>query len=261
LELPHGPGVRVDTGVEQGDAVTPFYDPMIAKIVAHGATRDEALDRLSAALAETVVAGPKSNAAFLRALCDNADFRGEKFDTGLIDRSLESLLGGAPDPASVEAGVAHLLHAQAAKLNAIARARSDMPHDPWSVPDAFQMGGERHATVLALADGEPVRLEWRGGLTSPPVESGGVRIVPHAEGVYLLQGGRQIDLRLSDPLDVDAEAGGEADAVIKAPMHGKLVALLAARGEAVEKGQRLAIVEAMKWSTRLSPRSPERSPK
>ena len=68
LDLPEDFGIRVDSGVEAGDEVTPFYDPMIAKIIARGSDRTEALDRLSAALAATVVAGPRSNAAFLRRL-------------------------------------------------------------------------------------------------------------------------------------------------------------------------------------------------
>ena len=77
--------MRVDTGVREGDAVTPFYDPMIAKVIAHGPTRDEALDRLADALGETVVAGPKTNAAFLKRLCEADGFREGRFDTGFID--------------------------------------------------------------------------------------------------------------------------------------------------------------------------------
>ena len=86
LQFPQGQGLRIDTGVEAGSEVTPFYDPMIAKLIAHGKSRDEALDRLGAALDNTIVIGPRSNAGFLAALCRAEGFRKGDFDTGFIDR-------------------------------------------------------------------------------------------------------------------------------------------------------------------------------
>jgi 3-methylcrotonyl-CoA carboxylase alpha subunit len=251
LELPAGEGVRVDTGVEAGDEVTPFYDPMIAKIIAQGATRDEALDRLSAALGATLVAGPKSNAAFLRALCDAPAFREGTFDTGFIDRSLDTLTLRKPDEAAVAAGAWAALAAKVASLDERARARSNMADDPWSVPDAFQYVGERETHVAALADGEPVSAKWQGSFVAPATIPARTRLVPDGARVLVLRDGRQWEVRLADPLDVDAESAAEGDAVIKAPMHGKLVALLAAKGDRVEKGQRLAVVEAMKMEHAL----------
>src|SRR5919112_1807666 len=91
LSFPEDEGVRIDTGVEAGDEVTPYYDPMIAKVIAHGATRDEALDRLAAALGGTVVAGPKTNVAFLKRLCEAPEFRAGQFATGFIERNLDAL--------------------------------------------------------------------------------------------------------------------------------------------------------------------------
>ena len=92
LDFPDGrEGLRVDTGVRAGDEVTPFYDPMIAKVIARGATREEALDRLAGALGETIVAGPKTNLAFLKKLCEAEAFRAGRFDTGFIDRNLDAL--------------------------------------------------------------------------------------------------------------------------------------------------------------------------
>jgi len=88
LEFPTGEGIRIDAGVTAGSEVTPYYDPMIAKLIAHGKDRAEALDRLGAALAHTRVAGPRTNLAFLTALVNAEGFRGEAFDTGLIDRNL-----------------------------------------------------------------------------------------------------------------------------------------------------------------------------
>src|SRR6476619_4306642 len=91
LELPAGEAVRVDTGVEAGSTVSPYYDPMIAKVIAHGSGRAQALARLATALGATVVVGPHANAAFLKALVSHPEFRAGKFDTGFIDRHLADL--------------------------------------------------------------------------------------------------------------------------------------------------------------------------
>ena len=265
LDLPAN--IRVDAGVEQGDAVTPYYDPMIAKLIAHGATRDEALDRLAAALRQTVVAGPKTNTAFLAALCDVRDFRQGSFDTGTIERALESLTSNEVDPPIVRAGLTALVQADVTRLARLARMRSSMPADPWSVPDAFGFGGPRRTPVRALIDGTPVSGAWTGGfgpgdspaelslegepvraVTGPAMRP---RLARDGETLFVLSGGRQYDVRPVDPLDVDAEGGGVGDAVIKAPMHGKLVAMLVAGGDRVTKGQRLAVVEAMKMEHAL----------
>ena len=110
--------MRIDSGVEAGDTVTPFYDPMIAKLIAHGATRDEALDRLADALEATVVAGPRSNAGFLAALARADAFRSGDFDTGFIDAHLAEL-GAAPqglDRAAAASGAANCWRASARVL-------------------------------------------------------------------------------------------------------------------------------------------------
>jgi 3-methylcrotonyl-CoA carboxylase alpha subunit len=107
LRFPTGEGLRVDTGVVEGDEVTPFYDPMIAKLIAHGRDRDEALDRLGDALSRVMVAGLRTNAAFLLALTRAEGFRTGAFDTGFIDRNLAEL-GAVPqpiDPGAAGAGV------------------------------------------------------------------------------------------------------------------------------------------------------------
>ena len=126
LQLPAGDGLRVDSGVEAGSDITPFYDPLIAKVIAHGATRAEALDRLAVALERTVVAGPRSNAGFLAALCRAAEFRAGQFDTGFIDRNLATL-GAAPqglDRAAAALGAQKLLQARAQAHRRNDRARS-----------------------------------------------------------------------------------------------------------------------------------------
>jgi 3-methylcrotonyl-CoA carboxylase alpha subunit len=111
LELPDGEGIRVDTGVQAGSVVSPYYDPMIAKVIAHGADRDEALDRLAQALGRTVVVGPHANAAFLKALVSHPEFRAGRFDTSFIDRNLADLTRVDPvaEAAALGAAVAALL--------------------------------------------------------------------------------------------------------------------------------------------------------
>ena len=121
LELPSD--IRVDAGVEAGGQVTPFYDPMIAKLIAQGPTREAALDRLLGALERTLVAGVRSNVAFLSNLCRADEFRRGAVDTGFIDRNLP-LLGAVPQPrdnAAAALGVAHLLDTAAANEAASGR--------------------------------------------------------------------------------------------------------------------------------------------
>src|SRR3954447_1585029 len=96
LELPVGEGIRVDTGVDAGSAISPYYDPMIAKVIAHGSDRTQALERLATALGDTIVVGPHANAAFLKALVSHAEFRAGEFDTGFIDRHLAELTNVDP---------------------------------------------------------------------------------------------------------------------------------------------------------------------
>ncbi|WP_029029938.1 biotin carboxylase N-terminal domain-containing protein [Salinarimonas rosea] len=262
LSLPEGDDVRVDAGVEAGDQVTPFYDPMIAKIIARGETRGEALDTLSRALGETVVAGPRTNAAFLARLVDASAFREGTFDTGFIDANLEAL-GAVPqerDPASVAAGALSLVASDLAAAREAARAALREGATPWLAEDGFQLLGERRTTLPLLVDGERLDAHVTFDADGPAVEIPGATLalgepeatLVEAEGdVLVLREGRQTRVALFDPASVDLEhldAGG----LVKAPMHGKVVALFVSAGERVEKGQRLAIVEAMKMEHPLT---------
>ncbi|MBY0613241.1 MAG: acetyl-CoA carboxylase biotin carboxylase subunit [Beijerinckiaceae bacterium] len=262
LDLPTGGrGIRVDTGVAAGDTVTPFYDPMIAKIIAHGATRDEALDRLSAALGRTVVAGPKTNTAFLRALCDAPGFRGDRFDTGFIDRNLESLGAQTSPPShkSVAAGVAALLD-QAVR----ARPQGAWAHDPWAVADGFAAGPALNRRLRLDVEGDAIDAELsfkdataflriQGADGDIPLLPGtAVSVYPRGGDVLVIEAGRQTRVAFADLLDVDLDDAGGGDAAIKAPMHGKLVAVFVRVGDRVTKGQKLALVEAMKMEHALT---------
>ncbi|RVU15657.1 acetyl-CoA carboxylase biotin carboxylase subunit [Methylobacterium oryzihabitans] len=251
LDLPEGEGIRVDTGVREGGAVTPFYDPMIAKVIAHGATRDEALDRLAGALGRTLVAGPKTNVAFLKALAEAEDFRAGRFDTGFIDRHLDALTGGTtPDPAAVRAAVAHLVARE--------RPTGSGPASPWDAGDAFQLGAPRSQSWPVTVEGErhEAVLSWPGGTLEVGFGEGGrrgpVRLVAAGRGVLAVSGGRQVAVEPPDPFAVDLDHIGETGGVVKAPMHGRLVAVLVHPGDAVVRGQRLAIVEAMKMEHALT---------
>ncbi len=263
LKLPEGKGVRVDSGVVEGGTVTPFYDPMIAKVIAHGATRDEALDRLSAALGDTLVAGPKTNVAFLRKLIDHADFRAEKLDTGLIERDLEGL-GAVPQPFDlgvVAAAGERLFEREMARLAGIGAARNAIADDPWSASDGFQLSGPRGGAFAVEADGESVVLSLSFVAGHAQARAEGVaaldakdaRFITAGDALLAVHGGRQVRIRRKDMLDADLDAaeGASAGGAIKAPMHGKLIALMVGEGDAVEKGQKIAVVEAMKMEHAL----------
>jgi 3-methylcrotonyl-CoA carboxylase alpha subunit len=267
LRLPEGEDVRIDTGVREGDAVTPFYDPMIAKVIAHGASRDEALDRLSAALGATRVAGPKTNIAFLRALVDAPEFRAGRFDTGFIDANLEAL-GAVEQPLDEQAarlGALALLDDEARSLETrrASLGSGQGVHAPWSERDAFQLGprrshglavvveGRRQDMIVTWDDAGP-EIAFGGGVSRLGEQSAdGERTHPRTEaGVIVLREGRQTRVERYDPFAVDLEHIDEGGTV-KAPMHGKLVAVFVKPGDKVEKGQRLAIVEAMKMEHAL----------
>lgn len=256
-------GLRIDTGVRQADEVSPHYDPMIAKIIAHGATRDEALDRLSAALAGTVVAGPRTNARFLRALADHSAFRANRFDTGFIDRHSNDLLGAltAPSAAAIAAGVFRLTDRISQQVDQRWGERCAGLGDwvsPFDTGDDFQLGGERSMPLRINVDGEEqiVRLTGGGiggigGVPVPRADVLNLLAIDGAPGVYVLEGGRQCLVSLP-VFDGAAGDGAGGDGAVKAPMHGKVTALLVEAGQAVAKGDRLAVVEAMKMEHALT---------
>jgi 3-methylcrotonyl-CoA carboxylase alpha subunit len=258
LDFPQGEGIRIDTGVEAGDAVTPYYDPMIAKVIAYGPTREAALDRLSAALDETIVAGPRSNTAFLRALCNAPEFRSGTFDTGFIDRNLAQLgaVPIAPDEALIAAAALHLVDEEAFSIADAARSRVADMAGPWWQEDSFQLLGARRTKLALEIDGEPreIQLDWDEDGASVgetrPSEDPNLTFVEADGGLLVLNRGRQTAIRRRDPFAVDLEHL-EAGGTIKAPMHGKLIAVLVQPGEQVAKGQRLAVVEAMKMEHAL----------
>jgi 3-methylcrotonyl-CoA carboxylase alpha subunit len=274
LEFGDAEGVRIDTGVAQGAEVSPFYDPMIAKVIAHGATRDEALDRLGEALGKTVVAGPRTNVTFLKALTEAEGFREGDFDTGFIDRNVEAL-GAVPQPVDGEAvrlGILKLVDSEWSLRTWQEGRRTNENTSPWQHVDGFQLGNARSLTRRYLANGELVeaRLAWPGptpGHGNPNVAvrlSGGVSrflddylpvshlpmFMQTPQGLFVIRNGRQTEVRAFDPLDVDLDHldGGGA---LKAPMHGKVIQVFVEPGQQVAKGDRIAVIEAMKMEHTL----------
>jgi 3-methylcrotonyl-CoA carboxylase alpha subunit len=250
LRLLQGEGIRVDTGVEEGDAVTPFYDPMIAKVIAHAETRDEALDRLAQALDETIVIGPRSNAGFLAALARAPNFRAGDFDTGFIDAHLAEL-GAVPQ------GLDKAAAAQAAREWLVReRARvAPEPQSPWDAEDGFQLSGARRIELPLIADGEKVAALAEFGPSGLSVTIDGHAPAGFAfadkDAIYVLHRGRQTRVTTRD-LALDYAGDVDSTGLVRAPMHGKVLAILVDKGARVTRGQRVAIIEAMKMEHALT---------
>ena len=259
LELPDD--IRIDRGVEAGDEVTPYYDPMIAKLIAHGATREAALERLAKALERTLLAGPRSNVAFLAALCRAGEFRQGRVDTGFIDRNLAAL-GAVPhaiDRAAAALGVASLLAGAAGEGRAAETSPADEATEvqsPWTAKDGFQLGGTRSLIVPVVVDGDSANATVSFGAdgmrvtvedTAPATDA---RVFEADTEAYVVRRGRQTRVRVKDFTRASAQ-GGTGDGLIKAPMHGRVLEVLVGIGEQVTTGQRLAVIEAMKMEHTL----------
>ncbi len=232
---------RVDAGVAEGDSVTPHYDPMIAKLIAAAPTREEALNRLAAMLDHTAVAGLTTNLDFLRRLARHPALHAAALDTGFIARH-----------------AADLLHApEAAPLAALAlAARPPAPGaSPWQRRDAFRLHGAAERLALVEDASGPRRITLRETPATVTAETEGEPAItlPNgpAPGDAVLHQGR---LWLLRPLDPYAPAAGEAAAEnrLSAPIPGRVVQVLVAVGDAVAKGQLLAVLEAMKTEIKLT---------
>ena len=237
-EFPEGVGIRVDAGVEKGFAIPQHYDPMIAKVIAHAESRDAALDRLSDALGDTHVAGPRTNIAFLRACLADASFRSAEFDTGLIDRKLDTL---APqivvEEADFAAAAAAFDEQRRARDAAHAQRAGGDPRSPWSVADDFRIGPKPSRTTAIETDGQ--RSDVQVG--SPAKDR---RVVLVEDAAYVLHAGRQVVMRT--PREGAGAANEDGDGNVRTPMSGRVVQILVEEGSAVEQGAPLFVVEAMK---------------
>ncbi|MDX2204804.1 MAG: biotin carboxylase N-terminal domain-containing protein [Hyphomicrobiaceae bacterium] len=244
-------GLRVDAGIEAGSIISPFYDSMIAKLIAFGPDRETAAGRLAAALETTVVAGPKTNASFLHALVVHPAFRAGTMDTGLIGRELPKLAPAIADNRAVALGALALMRATQAAV----RVEPHAPASPWDAGDAFQLGGWRRQTVSVLADVKPVKvsIEWRGdgahasygGESFAEKDRDGITVVEGDDAVFVLAGMRQT--RIAWPaFDIGAEDEAGDGTSVRAPIVGRVAKIFVKAGDPVAKGDRVAVVEAMK---------------
>jgi 3-methylcrotonyl-CoA carboxylase alpha subunit len=261
LRLPTGTA-RVETGVREGDAVTPFYDPMIAKIIAWGPDRAAARTRLSRALAETGVLGVTTNLGFLARVAGDKDFAAAKLDTGFIERRRETLLP-PPAPAPETALAAVALFCLGEPVVAAG--------DPWARRDGWRLNAPKAEQTLLLRDADAVRevaAAAEGGgwalqigerrfvaaarfssdgaatLTLDGAQSRTV-VLDHGDDIAVFIDGAGWRLARVDPLVLPAGADAHAGR-LSAPMPGRVVQLLVAPGDAVSQGQPLIVVEAMK---------------
>ncbi len=251
LRLPND--VRVDSGVREGDSVAPFYDPMIAKLIACDDTREGAAAKLAHALASTQIAGVKTNAAFLVRCLRHPDFVKGDIDTGFIEHHKSQLLPEASAPAP-------RILARAAQFLIDERGRAHST-DPWDIPDGFRLSGEANETIEFVIDGRRIAVDiahHRGGAFTTVIDGKKIAADTHADAMRLstgdiavMEAGETWQLSLFDPFAA-AEAKGEATDRIAAPMPGKIVQMFVRPGETVTRGQPLAILEAMKMEHTLS---------
>ncbi|OAV49677.1 methylcrotonoyl-CoA carboxylase [Rhizobium sp. WYCCWR10014] len=226
LSLPGS--VRVDSGVEQGDEITAFYDPMIAKIIAHGPNREAALSKLAAACAGIEVWPVKSNAGLLARIAVDPDFCAARIDTGFLDRHGDSLV--AMDPSEIAIDTAATLLSR------------NMDGDPWTALTGFRIAGADDNRVR-IRIGE--HLLW--GQSRRELEANTVTI---GETTVLFDAGNAWPISLPVASEVEASQGA-GDGAILSPMPGLVISVDVAEGDRVAKGDRLLTVEAMKMEHSL----------
>jgi 3-methylcrotonyl-CoA carboxylase alpha subunit len=266
-----GGETRLDTGVREGDAITPYYDPMIAKLVAHGEDRAAALRRLAEALAEYEIAGVATNVSFLSRVIAHESFASGRIDTGLIARHHAELFAPPPPPSDRV-----LIAAALGETLAIADARHDEatrsadPYSPWHAVDPWWPNSTAHAMAFAFEDAggradvavravdDAYRVTTRDvaldvqvarrarqlAITMPGVEFS-ASVVAIGEHRHVFVGGEHRRVVLVDPL---AHAGEEFvhGGHLTAPMSGTVVAVMVKAGDRVAKGAPLVVLEAMK---------------
>ncbi len=252
-EASAGPGRRVDSGVREGDEVSPFYDPMLAKLIAWGETREEARQRLLAMLAETSVGGLRTNLAFLRRILGHPAFAAAELDTGFIARHQDDLL---PAPQALPE---HFWQAAAEAWlqSEPGHRRDDDPHSPWSRNDGWRSALARESDLMLRCRDERRCVRLRHASPSQ-YRLDGDDLVSRVDGVTrrsaALRRGRQLFLEWEgellaieavDPI-AEAEAAHAHQGGLSAPMNGSIVRVLVEPGQTVEAGATLVVLEAMK---------------
>jgi 3-methylcrotonyl-CoA carboxylase alpha subunit len=268
---PESDSVRVDTGVEQGDEITPYYDPMIAKLIVWGADRKQALARMRRALAQYRVVGVSNNVNFLSRLVALPSFANAELDTGLIEREHGLLFPPqevVPDEVWLVAALAELLHEQR-NANAKFATAADRG-SPWRALDGWRLNGRaerklalrlqetvQEVVVVVVSGGYRLALNGRYVRASGTLGRGGAvhaqlddsrinaAVVITGERRHVFYRGHSWPLALVNTLYVGGE-GEDVEGGLRAPMPGKVVTLMAEPGAIVEKGTPLLVLEAMK---------------
>ncbi|MEO8848475.1 MAG: acetyl/propionyl/methylcrotonyl-CoA carboxylase subunit alpha [Casimicrobiaceae bacterium] len=262
------PNVRVDTGFRLGDSVTPYYDPMLAKLIVHGEDRQAAMWQMRAALAQCEIAGVTTNVAFLERMLALPAYVDGALDTGMIGHHRDVLLAPSHADARVLA-IAAIAEWRAARA---AGAFGNDIHSPWNATDAWWVNSERHRIVFEFDDADgrhrvELRPDERGGVEVRAGEStfhvelrpedGGrlsiemdgqrvdASVVASGSSRQICGAGMRHTLRLADPMsdprDEDTTGGH-----LRAPMSGTIVDVRVKVGERVTKGAPLVVLEAMK---------------
>lgn len=268
--------VRIDGGVIEGDTVTIFYDPMIAKLIVWDQDRPSALARLRQALAGCEIVGPKSNIAFLERLARHPAVVNGSIDTGYLDRHLDEFIGAEePDTTVLAAAAAATLLMQEAQAHADAAASSDAG-SPWALADGWRLGHagrrplafqirERTQAVQAQGHGGDYRIDidgqghqvsgarLTGDVLSLRIDQQARRFQVHAEPDRLTLHDGQQRWSLAPVAVYRRTAGADAgsDDRVRAPMPGRVVVVKAKAGDTVQAGQELLVMEAMKMELAL----------
>ncbi|AEI75544.1 acetyl-/propionyl-coenzyme A carboxylase alpha chain [Cupriavidus necator N-1] len=270
----HGPaGIRIDAGVREGDTISPFYDPMIAKLIVWGKDRDEALARMRQALAAYHVVGLSTNVAFLQRLVSSQAFRTADLDTGLIERN-EKILFPPPAPVGLEV----IALAVAALFDREARERridAADQHSPWTHGGTWRLNGgvsralrfgygeqvlevtlstnERGSTLIYADQAAPFACTCQADDIRINLGTRRAHGQVHAddETFHVFYAGRHVSLAWLDPLAHAGETESEGGK-LTAPMPGKVIAVMVEAGSTVTRGTPLLVMEAMKMEHTIS---------
>ena len=274
---PESASVRIDTGVRQGDTISTYYDAMIAKLICHGATRDDALASLRAALAAYDIAGVTTNVDMLGRIAASEAFAAGGIDTGFIERHADTLLAPQPAPplAALAAAALGVLTGEA-EQSARTAAASEDPWSPWQARDGWWLNAapERVLRFAADATDHPVGLRRAGGAWRVTVGDQAViarasrlpdgRLAIDLDGIREHAGVERTDqsvtvrsrgetwrFHLPDPAAAAEEESGAGGRLV-APIPGQVTEILAEPGQQVKRGDVLVILEAMKTVFRLA---------
>ncbi len=232
-----GSGRRVDSGVAEGDTVSPFYDPMLGKLIAWGENREEARLRLLAMLDETYVGGVRTNLAFLRRVIGHPAFAAAELDTGFILRHETELMRkpGELDEAFWQRAAKLFVETEPALV------RSDDLHSPWAKRNGLRFGMSAQISVHLMCNGESrtVRVENSAEAVHRP------KAIRQGRTLYLEWNGELQAVTAFDPI-AEAEASHQQHGGLTAPMNGSIVRVLVEAGHSVEAGSVLIVMEAMK---------------